>query len=54
MQRRYRLPFSEDKASQILLKDAIEIISTLGQGPAVVWGWDLTYNYIKIHGDYRS
>jgi glutamate N-acetyltransferase/amino-acid N-acetyltransferase len=50
------LPFSEDKAKQILLEDAIEIIITLGHGPgeAVVWGCDLTYNYIKINGDYRS
>ncbi|MHB9292068.1 glutamate N-acetyltransferase / amino-acid N-acetyltransferase [Hollandina sp. SP2] len=50
------LPFSEDRAKQILLEDEIEIIITLGQGSgeAVVWGCDLTYNYIKINGDYRS
>ncbi|MDR2398613.1 MAG: bifunctional glutamate N-acetyltransferase/amino-acid acetyltransferase ArgJ [Spirochaetaceae bacterium] len=50
------LPFSEEKAKEILLADSIEIIITLGQGPgeAQVWGCDLSYEYVKINGDYRS
>ncbi|MDR0474091.1 MAG: bifunctional ornithine acetyltransferase/N-acetylglutamate synthase, partial [Treponema sp.] len=50
------LPFSEDEAKSILLKDEIEIIVSLGSGPgnALVWGCDLTYDYVKINGDYRS
>jgi glutamate N-acetyltransferase/amino-acid N-acetyltransferase len=50
------LPFSEAAAKQILLEDEIEISITLGHGPgeAVVWGCDLSYEYVKINGDYRS
>jgi glutamate N-acetyltransferase/amino-acid N-acetyltransferase len=50
------LPFCEEVAKQILLEDEIEIIITLGQGvaEAVVWGCDLSYEYVKINGDYRS
>jgi glutamate N-acetyltransferase/amino-acid N-acetyltransferase len=50
------VPFSEDEAKQILSEEEIEIHITLGKGPgeAVVWGCDLTYDYVKINGDYRS
>jgi glutamate N-acetyltransferase/amino-acid N-acetyltransferase len=50
------LPFAEAIAKQILLEDEIEISITLGPGPgeAVVWGCDLSYEYVKINGDYRS
>ena len=50
------LDFDEDLAKKILTKDAIEINVTLFEGEAEVtcWGCDLTYDYIKINGDYRS
>ncbi|MDR2185979.1 MAG: bifunctional glutamate N-acetyltransferase/amino-acid acetyltransferase ArgJ [Treponema sp.] len=48
--------FSEDEARRILAEEEIEIRITLGNGPgeAVVWGCDLTCDYVKINGDYRS
>jgi len=48
--------FSEELAKQILLEDEIEILVTLGDGPygATAWGCDLTYDYVKINGDYRT
>jgi len=48
--------FSEEKAKEILSKEEIEIIISLddGNGEASVWGCDLTYDYVKINGDYRS
>ena len=48
--------FSEDKAKEILLQSEIEILITLGngEGKAVAWGCDLTYDYVKINGDYRT
>lgn len=48
--------FLEDKAKQILLEREIEILIGLGDGngKAVAWGCDLTYDYVKINGDYRT
>ncbi len=48
--------FSEEKAKEILLEKEIEICVTLGDGTAeaVAWGCDLTYDYVKINGDYRT
>ena len=48
--------FSEKKAKQILLEDEIEILINLQDGDKTVsvWGCDLTYDYVKINGDYRS
>jgi glutamate N-acetyltransferase/amino-acid N-acetyltransferase len=52
--------FSEDDAKRILSEEEIEIRVTLNDGPAavggraVVWGCDLTYDYVRINGDYRS
>ncbi len=48
--------FSEEKAKEILLEREIEIIVTLGNGNgnATAWGCDLTYDYVKINGDYRT
>ena len=48
--------FSEEKAKEILLEKEIEIIVTLGSGQyeSCAWGCDLTYDYVKINGDYRS
>ena len=50
------LPFSEEDAKRILKRDEIEIRVKAGKGPgkATVWGCDLTYDYVKINGDYRS
>ena len=50
------VPFSEEKAKDILLEDEIKIIIELGNGmySAVAWGCDLTYDYVKINGDYRT
>ena len=48
--------FSEEIAKEILLEDEITIKITLGDGDghAVAWGCDLTYDYVKINGDYRT
>lgn len=48
--------FSEEKAKEILLEDEIIIDISLGDGAgtATAWGCDLTYDYVKINGDYRS
>ncbi len=50
------IPFSEEKAKGILLEDEIEILITLGDGDkkAEAYGCDLTYDYVKINGDYRT
>lgn len=48
--------FSEEKAKEILLEKEIEILVTLASGNAesTAWGCDLTYDYVKINGDYRT
>ena len=48
--------FSEEKAKEILLCDDIKIKIALGDGNAVAtaYGCDLTYEYVKINGDYRT
>ncbi len=48
--------FSEEKAKEILLEDKIEILVELNSGSesATAWGCDLTYDYVKINGDYRT
>ncbi len=48
--------FSEEVAKEILLEDEIKINITLGDGDgyATAWGCDLTYDYVKINGDYRT
>ncbi|MBQ5321222.1 MAG: bifunctional glutamate N-acetyltransferase/amino-acid acetyltransferase ArgJ [Oscillospiraceae bacterium] len=50
------IDFSEEKAKEILLEDEIEIIVSLGDGKyaSTAWGCDLTYDYVKINGDYRT
>ena len=47
---------SEDIAKEILKRDEIDIIVELndGNGCAEAYGCDLTYDYIKINGDYRT
>ena len=48
--------FSEVEAKKILTEDEIEIYIELnaGDAKATAWGCDLTYDYVKINGDYRS
>ncbi len=48
--------FSEEEAKKTLSEEEIQIIVSLGDGAgaAVAWGCDLTYDYVKINGDYRS
>ena len=48
--------FSEEIAKEILLEKEITIVVGLGDGDAssVAWGCDLTYEYVKINGDYRT
>lgn len=48
--------FSEEKAKEILLESEIDILIDLNDGhfDATAWGCDLTYEYVKINGDYRT
>ena len=48
--------FSEEKAKEILLEKEIEILVSLNDGSfsSTAWGCDLTYDYVKINGDYRT
>lgn len=48
--------FSEDEAKAVLSEDEIGIYIELHQGDAsaTAWGCDLTYDYVKINGDYRT
>ena len=48
--------FSEEKAKEILLEKEIDILISVGDGAgaATAWGCDLTYDYVKINGDYRT
>ena len=50
------IEFSEEKAKEILLEDEIDILVDLNSGSALAkaWGCDLTYDYVKINGDYRT
>ena len=50
------VPFSEEEAKKILSEKEIEILIGLddGNGKATAWGCDLTYEYVKINGDYRT
>ena len=50
------IDFSEEEAKEILLQKDIEILVSLGDGDfsAKAWGCDLTYDYVKINGDYRT
>ena len=50
------LAFDEEKATRILGREAVQILVELQEGSAQgkAWGCDLTYDYVKINGDYRS
>ena len=49
-------PYSEDEAAKVLKENEIQILVDLGSGDftAKAWGCDLTYDYVKINGDYRT
>ena len=48
--------FSEDKAKKVLTESEITTVINLNLGnvSATAWGCDLTYDYVKINGDYRT
>ena len=50
------VPFSEALAKKVLSEENIFIHVNLNAGPcsSVAWGCDLTYDYVKINGDYRT
>ena len=50
------IPFSEEEAKRVLSEDEIEVLIGLGDGSgrATAWGCDLTYEYVRINGDYRT
>ena len=50
------LAFDEGLATKILGREAVQILVELkdGSAEAKAWGCDLTYDYVKINGDYRS
>lgn len=49
-------PFSEERAAKILAEDEITVIMDFADGEcsATAWGCDLSYDYVKINGDYRT
>ena len=49
------LPYSEEKATEILSEEKVKILADLklGDGKATAWGCDLTHGYIDINADYR-
>ncbi len=50
------LPFDEELALRILSEDKVRFLSDMhmGEESATAWGCDLTYDYVKINGDYRT
>ena len=50
------IPFSEEEAKAVLSQDEIQVEIQLNSGAceATAWGCDLTYDYVKINGDYRT
>jgi glutamate N-acetyltransferase/amino-acid N-acetyltransferase len=50
------VPFSEEDAKLVLSESEIDVAVQLNAGTeqAVAWGCDLTYDYVKINGDYRT
>ena len=55
-QQGWGLDFDEALAKKILTEHDVEILITMGEGSATCtcWGCDITYDYIKINGDYRT
>ncbi len=56
MENGMNLDFDEEKATKILSEEAVTVVCDMkmGQETATAWGCDLTYDYVKINGDYRS
>lgn len=52
----YGLDFSEELAKKVLSEDEVTVLIDLKSGnfSATAWGCDLTYDYVKINGDYRT
>ncbi len=50
------LPFNEDDAAAVLFEREIQVLVDMGtaNGSGTAWGCDLTYDYVKINGDYRT
>ena len=50
------LDFDEDLAKKILTEDEVDIDISMSEGyeSCTCWGCDITYDYIKINGDYRT
>lgn len=50
------IEFSEEKAAKVLSSDEIYVLININEGDekATAWGCDLTYDYVKINGDYRT
>ena len=50
------IAFDEDLAKKILQERVIQVVATVADGPgeATAWGCDLSYEYVRINGDYRS
>ena len=50
------IPFSEEIAKEILSQSEVKLLINLNSGEeeATAWGCDLTYDYVRINGDYRS
>lgn len=50
------LPFDEAKAKVVLSEKSVNVLAVChqGDGVATAWGCDLTYDYVRINGDYRS
>ena len=48
--------FSEEQAKEVLSQPEVEILVDLkdGTADATAWGCDLTYEYVRINGDYRT
>ena len=48
--------YSEEKATELLGAEKVTVICDMkeGESSAAAWGCDLTYDYVKINGDYRS
>lgn len=48
--------YSEEKATELLSEEKVTVICDMKEGKcqATAWGCDLTYDYVKINGDYRS
>ena len=47
---------AQDLAAKVLAEDEVRVLVELGDGvgTAVAWGCDLSYDYVKINGDYRT